>query len=361
MNTINILSNNINNLSNNINILPIDILLTIINNLNHIDINNLSKANKDFNNLIKINKNYIKPTTYINIYTIDILEQVISTFPNAKLNIIHYLFNNMTVKESIELINKYKNNIYRIEPPENIIYTNDFIDFIYSLSDNIEYIDLRGCSELVNSIDELNLIDEPRPIPIKYISKCIIDFSDNRFIKDLECIKNLRLTNCFLNFNRCYLQDISLLKDIIVKDCSIDFTLCKYIDDIDCLKNKSFNNCGLDFNGLGFKTDIIPVLETCTFNDCYINFYNGIRNINICNFNKLSLKDCHICLDTSKGITDLSLLEKTIEECKYIDLSYCYNIEPSDTNIKILKEALKHKKVNIKGCSNVLYLALLQT
>ena len=234
-------------------LLPLDLLLKVINNLDELDKYRLSIINKDILNVFNDYKNslicytiidltdddlfdnYHKNDNIINNHIMNVdnmLNNCINKFPNCK---IHLSSNYNT------LLEKYKNNINSIE----YYYKNIYIYDVINEYQNIEHLNFNECSLKFN--------------------KCNILL--------LNKIKSLIINNS------CYIDDISMI-------ININFIEMNDIHNIDILPN-NFNSEYLTFNNCNFINNTnIYILNNS--NNVIINKCKNITNISL--LNKLSIK-----------------------------------------------------------------------
>jgi hypothetical protein len=306
------------------NIIPSDLLLLIINNLDTNHIITLSKVNKYFNIFIKDNKNYIILNSDISICDINDnnIDNLINRFPNIK-----YKYYPKINKNYNDII-KYKNNIYELNFELCFIDDKIFNDISNNLKiNNISIINL----SYNTTITDLSCFKNNKTIKKLILNHCL-SITDFSFLETCENINYLDLTNTSIssllvlknNKSINYLK-LSYCRNLIITDYDIMIlSSCKNIMPLKSIDLSDCNNINLSI----------------------ISLFENINNINLFSYKgpmDLSFLDkCNNINHLNLSNTNLTNTDK-IKNINYIDLSY--------TNITCITDVGKISYLNLSNCN----------
>ena len=308
-----------------------DIMNIIYNNLDYIDIINVSSTNKYFYNMLKENNKYIysNKNKYITIcdtkyeksyyynyfHKIKILDNIINIIPNIKIKLIidteHYY------EELDKFPEKYELNVYDI-----FLECNNYRNVIYDLDKLNKFKNLNNFKyENINStLLELN-IDIPT-----------IDLSLNNIVEikienNLNNLTSLNLNNTIDNdemYNLDFLQYLNNLTELNLRNNNIyNIDFLKYLTNIRIL-NLSYNN--IDIESLNkYNLNNIQIL-ILTHNN--LNYYKLDNLSNLITLTDLNLS--HNNLTTQKCYPLSKLINLTKLNLSYnniIDFNFVNNLD----------------------------------
>ena len=242
--------------------LPADILLTIIDKLNFVDIISIYQTNKYFRNMIKEISKYIKHT--VNINKTRYIENCIKIFPNVRvsciltndtLNIYSYLIKNYKInwyELDLSYCTKINDKIFNSSKIESIhtlkltadTYTTNYISDISFKSDvfkNIHTMTIYNC----NTITDLSPLCNIHNLTI---SGC--NSITNNSIKNLGNVYRLRINQCdkitdvspLVNVNTLILSYLNITNLPCLKNIyELQLYFCKYITS-EHIKNADLSN-----------------------------------------------------------------------------------------------------------------------
>lgn len=332
--------------------IPDDILMYILenNNLELLDLLNLSKVSKRFNNIIKT----IKPTRIYNIYRKEHLF-LIERFPNIKFSYnedyftsYNEIYNKGERENRCEFMNAFKLKTNNIRTLYNLMNCS-----ILDLSNTIYEIDLSKVIENFKNLENLNLsFCHINKYPEKSINVKTLKLENFRCeIDNLINFINLKsLVDLDLSYTN--ITDVSILNNIR----KVNLSNCRKITNLNSLTNVYeliLSNTAVSDISFFIGTCIL-ILDFCT---------NNLRSIEyLPNLKYISLSRCDTIRDYSK-LKDINTLEslnlykngsfKNINDIpqniKYLNISKCYNLE----NISDLTKFKNLTELNCSACLDV--------
>jgi hypothetical protein len=294
-----------------LNILPADILLLIINDLDLFNVIKLLKVNKYFNNFIENNKYYIYSKSLINIYDMDDkdINYLINKFPNIKHR--YYLRNSYNEQDYYKKI--YCNN-----------HLLKYNDYIYD-------INLRFCKNINNDI--INIINSS--------SIAILDLSySTQLPNTLKLLNNNNITKLTLMGYKTYSLDfLKFCRNIKYIDLStsyvVDISALSMLENVNYINLHGCKKLLLDFTFI----EKCKTLDTLILSNTNITDTSNIKNIkyiNLSNTNIISITDvgkvdelnlsyCKLLIDVSK-LKNSQINFLSLNGCKINDISMLSHI-----------------------------------